>query len=142
MHTAGTIFDSEEALQNIYLTAEVMKEHFARISGQHTYYLLPPFRPSTEEQEGFMAESASVLQVSSIWLRELAIDNMSNWSLINQLTTELTLNTMAHRQDDLITFSNCMGTLYLLSSTDDLIGKIRGLAGVRKLMNLLPRQFP
>ena len=67
-----------------------------------------------------MAESASFLQTGSSWLRELTIDNMSNWSLINQLTTELTLNIMAHRQDDPITLGNCMSTLCLLSSTNEI----------------------
>jgi len=76
MHTAGAIFDPEETLQPIHLTAEVMKRHFGRISDQHTYHSL----------EGIMTESASFLQTGSSWLRELTIDNMSNWSLINQLT--------------------------------------------------------
>ena len=35
-----------------------------------------------------------------------------------------------------------MGTLYLLSSTDEMGGKIRGLGGVETIMNLLPGQFP
>jgi len=72
----------------------------------------------------------------------MAIDSMSNWSLINQLTTELILVTIAHRQDDPITFSICMGTLYLLSSTGEVGGKIRGLGGVETIMSLLPRQLP
>jgi len=131
MHTAGTIFDPEETLQLIHLTAEVMKRHFGRISGQHTYH----------SSEGIMAESASFLQTGSSWLRELTIDNMSNWSLINQLTTELTLNTKTHRQDDPITLGNCMNTLCLLSSTDEIGGKIRGLGGVETIIKLLPRQF-
>jgi len=80
----------------IHLTAEVMKRHFGRISDQHTYH----------SPEGIRAESAT----GSSWLRELTIDNMSNWSLINQLTTELTSNILAHRQDDPITLGNCMTT--------------------------------
>jgi len=48
---------------------------------------------------------------------------------------------MAHRQDDPITLGNCMHTLCLLSSTDEIGGKIRGLGGVGKIIKLLPRQF-
>jgi len=131
MHTAGTIFNPDETVQLIHLTAEVMQRHLGQISIQHTY------RPS----EGIMAESASFLQTGSSWLRELTIDNMSNWSLISQLTTELLLNIMAHRQDDPITLGNCMHTLCLLSSTEETGGKIRGIGGDGKIMKLLPRQF-
>jgi len=140
MHIAGTIFDSEEALKLIHLTAEVMKEYISRLSSLQL--TSPSPRSRTEEHAGLMAEHASFLQVGSIWLREMAIDSMSNWSLLHQLTTELILVTMAHRQDDPITFSNCMDTLYLLSSTGEVGGKIRGLGGVDTIMSLLPRQFP
>jgi hypothetical protein len=88
-----------------------------------------------------MAESSSFLQTGSSWLRKMTIDNMSNWSLINQLTTELIVNTMAHKQDDSITFGNCMHTLCLLSSIEEIGSKIRGLGGAEKIMKLLPRQF-
>jgi len=131
MHIAGTIFNPDETLQLIHLKAEVMQRHFGRISDQHTYH-------SSEE---IMADSASFLQTGSSWLRELTIDNMSNWSLINQLTTELTLNIMTHRQDHPITLGNCINTLCLLSSTDEIGGKIRGLGGVETIIKLLPRQF-
>jgi len=67
---------------------------------------------------------------------------MLNWSRISQLTTELILNTITHRQDDPITFGNSMHTLCLLSSTEETSGKIRGLGGAEKIMKLLPRQFP
>ena len=66
---------------------------------------------------------------------------MSNWSLINQLTTELNLNIMAHRQDDPITLGNYMNTLCFLRSTDEIGGKIRRLGGVETIIKLLPRQF-
>jgi len=72
----------------------------------------------------------------------MAIDNMSNWSLLNKLITELILATMALRQDDPITSSDCMGTLYLLSAAVEYCGKIRGLGRAEKRMSLLPRQFP
>jgi len=131
MHTAGTIFNPEETLQLIHLTAEVTQRHFRQISVQHAYH------PS----EGIIEESASFLQTGSSWLRELTIDNVCNWSLINQLTTELILNVMAHRQDDPITLGNCICILCLLSLTDEFGGKIRGLGGVEKIIKLLPRQF-
>jgi hypothetical protein len=109
MHIAGTTFDSEEALQSMQLTAEVMKEHFPQLSRLQLTSPLP--RSRTEEQAGLMAEHASFLQVGSIWILEMAIDSMSNWSLLNKLTTELILVTMVLRKDDPITSSNCMGTL-------------------------------
>jgi len=49
---------------------------------------------------------------------------------------------MAHRQDDPITFGNCIHILCLLSSTEETGGKIRGLGGAGKIMKLLPGQFP
>jgi len=128
MHTAGTIFNPDETFQLIHLTAEVMQRHFGQISIQHTCH------PS----EGIREESANFLQTGSSWLRELTIDNVSNWSLINPLTTELILNLMAHSQDDPIALENCMHILCLLSWTDEIGGKIRGLGGVIKL---LQRQF-
>jgi len=49
---------------------------------------------------------------------------------------------MAHRQDDPITFGNCIHTLCLSSSTEATGGKIQGLGGAENFMKLLPRQFP
>jgi len=48
---------------------------------------------------------------------------------------------MAHRQDDPITLGNCMHTLCLLSSTEEIGGKTRGFGGAEKIIKLLPRQF-
>ena len=132
LHIAGASFNPVETALLIQLTAEVMQRHFAQSSLHYTCCL-------TGKN---IADSASFLQTGSNWLRELAIDNMSNWSLISQLTTELILNTMAHRQDDPITFGKCMHTLCLLSSTEETGGKIRGLGDAEKNMKLLPRQFP
>jgi len=73
MHTASTIFNPNETFQLIHLTAEVMQRLLGKISIQYTYH------PS----EGIMADSASFLQTGSSWLRELTIDNLSNWSLVN-----------------------------------------------------------
>jgi len=66
---------------------------------------------------------------------------MSNWSLLKKMTTELILETMVLMQDDLITCSNCMGTLYMLSSVEGICGKMRGLRGEETILNLLSRQF-
>ena len=131
MHTAGTIFRPEETLHLIHLTAEVMQIHFRQISAQHAY------QPS----EASIETSASFLQTGSSWLRELTMDNVCNWSLIDQLTTDLILNVMAHRQDDPFTLGNCIHILCLLSSTDEFGGKLRGLGGVGKIIKILPRQF-
>jgi len=119
MHTAGVIFNPEETLQLIYLTAEVMQRHFRQISAHHAHH------PSEE----IIEESVNFLKIGSRWLRERTIDNVCNWSLINQLTTELILNVIAHRQDDPLTLGNCIHILCLLSSTDEFGGKIRGLGG-------------
>ena len=72
----------------------------------------------------------------------MTIDNVCNWSLINQLTTELILNVVIHRQDDPTTLGNRVHILCLLSSTNEFGRKIRGLEGVKKIIKLLPRQFP
>ena len=131
MHTTGTIFNTDETLQLIHLAAEVVQRHVGQHSIQHTHHSL----------EGISEESASFIRIGSSWLRELTIDNMSNWSLINQLTTEIILSVMTLRQDDPITLGNCMHILCLLSSTDEFGGKIRGLGEVGKIIKLLPRQF-
>ena len=132
LHIAGASFNPVETALLIQLTAEVMQRHFAQSSLHYTCCL-------TGKN---IADSASFLQTGSNWLRELAIDNMSTWSRISQLTTELILNTMAHRQDDPITFGNCIHILCLLRSTEETGGKIRGLGGAEKIMKLFPRQFP
>ena len=83
-----------------------------------------------------MEMKACFLQTSSAWLRDLTTDNMSNWSRISLLTTEIILNTMAHRQDDPITYGNCIHVLCLLSSDERTGSRIRDLGGRDKIMNL------
>jgi len=117
-----------------------MKGHFARLT--RLRYMSPLQMLKKEERAGPMAEHRSFLQTGSLWLRELAIESMSNWNLLNKLTTELILETMVLMQDDPVTCSNCMCTLYLLSSEENICGNIRGLGGVEKVLDLLPRQFP
>ena len=122
MHSAGASFNPVESAQLTQLAAEVMS-HCA----QSSYHDLE--------------ERARFLQTGSTWLRDLAIDNMSNWSRISLLTTETILNTMAHRQDDPTTFGNCIHNLCLLSSTEETGCRIRDLGGVDKIMNFLPNFF-
>jgi len=105
MHSAGASLNPVESAQLIQLAAEVMR-HCA----QSSYHDLE--------------ERARFLQTGSTWLRELAMDNMSNWSRISLLTTEIILNTMAHRQDDPTTFGNCIHILCLLSLTEETGGRI------------------
>ena len=76
MHSAGASFNPVESARLIQLTVEVMR-HCAQ-SSRHD-----------------IVERAGFLQTGSSWIRVLAIDNMSNWSRISLLTTELILNTMA-----------------------------------------------
>jgi len=52
-------------------------------------------------------------------------------------------NTMAHRQDNPITFGNCIHTLCsVLNSTKETGGKIRGLGGAGKIMKLSTQTIP
>ena len=84
----------------------------------------------------------SFLRTESHWIKDLAINEMSNLSRIGLLFTELLLKTLTHMQDEPITVGNCIHTLCLLSSTAETGGKIRNLKGVDIIMKLLPRQFP
>jgi len=89
-----------------------------------------------------MEMKASFLQTGSTWLRDLAINNMSNWSRMSLLTTEIILNTMAFTQDDPITYGNCIHVLSLLSSDERTGSRIRDLGGMDEIMDFLPKQFP
>ena len=81
LHTAGASFNTVETARLIQLTAEVIRRHYAQSS-------LHPICRLTRKN---IADSTSFLQTGSDWIRELVIDNMSNWSHISQLTTELIL---------------------------------------------------
>jgi len=121
LHSAGASFNPMETACLIQLTAEVM--------GHCTH-------SSYHDSQ----ERARFIQTGSTWLRVLAIDNMSNWSRISILTTELILNTMAQSQDDPTTYGNCIRTLCLLSSNAENGDRVRDLVGVDKIMNLLPKE--
>jgi len=114
MHSAGESLNPGESAQLTQLAAEVMS-HYVQSSSHDQHEL---------------EERARFLQTGSTWLRDLAIDNMSNWSRISLLATEIILNTMAHRQDDPITYGNCIHVLCLLSSTERTGSRIRDLGGV------------
>ena len=125
MHSAGESLNPVESAQLIQLAAEVMS-HYVQSSSHDQHEL---------------EERARFLQTGSTWLRDLAIDNMSIWSRISLLATEIILNTMAHRQDDPLTYGNCIHVLCLLSSTERTGSRIRDLGGVDKIMNFLQKQF-
>jgi len=66
---------------------------------------------------------------------------MSNLSCIGLLCTELLLRILTHMRDEPITAGHCIHTLCLLSSSTETGGRIRDLAGVDIIMELLPHQF-
>ena len=68
MYTAGTlhVYDNEEVIQTIQLTAEVMKGHFARLV--HLRHMSPLQMLKKEERACPMAEHRSFLQTGSPWL--------------------------------------------------------------------------
>jgi len=72
-HSAGESFNPVESTQLTQLAAEVMS-HYA----QNSYH-----------DQHDLEERARFLQTGSTWLRDLAIDNMSNWSRISLLATEI-----------------------------------------------------
>jgi len=85
---------------------------------------------------------ASFLQTGSAWLRDLAVNNMSNWSRISLLSTDIILNTIAFTQDDPITYGNCIHVLCLLSSEERTGRMIRDQEGMDEIVDYLPKQFP
>ena len=126
MHAAGESLNPGESAQLTQLTTEGMS-YYVNCSVQ-------------DHQEREM--KASFLQTGSTWLRDLAINNMSNWSRISLLTTDIILNTMAFTQDNPITQGNCIHVLCLLSSDERTRSKIRDLGGIDEIMDFLPKQFP
>ena len=84
----------------------------------------------------------SFLQTGSAWLRDLAVNNMSNWSRISLLSTDIILNTMAFSQDDPITYGNCIHVLCLLCSEEKTSRMIREDEGIDEIIDYLPKQFP
>jgi len=108
-----------------------MQRHFRQVSTQRAHH-----------PEASKTKSVSFLQTGSSWLKEITIDSICNWSLINQLITELIMNIVTHIQEDPTTLGNCIHILGLLSSTDEFGRKIRRLGGVGQIIKMLPRQFP
>jgi hypothetical protein len=81
----------------------------------------------------------SFLQTGSAWLRDLAVNNMSNWSYIGIDTIR---NTMAFSRDDPITYGNCVHVLCLLCSEEKTSRMIREDKGIDEIIDYLPIQFP
>jgi len=131
LHAAGGIYSPDETARLLLLTYEVMHAHVPHSSLSHVCRL-------TGKE---IIARDSFLLTGSHWITELAINEMSNWSRISLLCTELLLKTLTHMQDEPIAFGNCMHTLCLLSSSAETGGKIRDLKGVDIIMKLLPRQF-
>jgi len=126
MHAAGESLNPGESAQLTQLTTEVM-----------SYYVNCSVHDHQEREM-----KASFLQTGSTWLRDLAINNMRNWSRISLLTTDIILNTTAFTQDNPITQGNCIHVLCLLSSDERTCSKIRDLGGMDEIMDFLPKQFP
>jgi len=132
LHAAGANYSPVESARLLLLMEAV-------IQGNLPYNPFLFLCRLTEKQKTYRE---SFLPTGSAWIRELAINEISNWSRISHLCTELLLKTLTHMQDDPITFGNCIHTLCLLSSTAETGGKIRDLEGADIILKLLPRQFP
>jgi len=123
MLTVGEGLNPGESAQLTQLTTEVMS-HYADWSVH-------------DHQEG--ERRVSFLQTGSAWLRDLAVNNMSNWSCIG---TDTIRNTMAFSQDDPITYGNCVHVLCLLCSEEKTSRMIREDEGIDEIIDYLPEQFP
>ena len=132
LHAAGGNYSPDETARLLLLTYEVMHAHCPHSSPAHVCRLTGQQRTARD----------SFLRTGSHWIRDLAINEMSNLSHIGLLCTELLLKTLTHMQDEPITAGNCIHTLCLLSSTAETAGKIRDLTGGDIIMKLLPQQFP
>jgi len=132
LHAAGANYGLIESARLLLLTEAV-------IHGNLPYNPFPFLCRLTDKQKIYRE---SFVPTGSAWIKELAINEVSNWSRISHLCTELLLLTLTHMQDDPIIFGNCIHTLCLLSSTTETGGKIRDLEGTDVILKLLPRQFP
>ena len=131
LHVAGGDYGPDETARFIVLTFEVMHAHCPHSSPSHVYHLTRLQRTARD----------SFLRTGSHWIRDFAIIDMSNLSRIGLLCTELLLRILTHMRDEPITAGHCIHTLCLLSSTAEIGGRIRDLAGVDIIMKLLPHQF-
>ena len=108
MLTAGEELNPGESAQLTQLSTEVMT-HYADCSVH-------------DHQEGERRDS--FIQTGSAWLRDLAVNNMSNWSCIG---TDTIRNAMAFSYDDPITYGNCVHVLCLLCSEEKTSQSVRAL---------------
>jgi len=132
LHVAGANYSPIESARLLLLTEAV-------IHGNLPYNPFPFLCRLTDKQKTYR-ESFS--PTGSAWIKELAMNEISNWSRISHLCTELLLQTLTHMQDDPIIFGNCIHTLCLLSSIAETGGRIRDLEGTDVILKLFPRQFP
>ena len=123
MLTAGEALNAGEAAQLTQLITAVMT-HYADWS-------------ANDHQEG--ERRVSFLQTGSTWLRDLAVNNTSNWRCID---TDNIRNTMAFSRDDPITYGNCVHVLCLLCSEEKTSRMIWENTGIDEIIDYLPIQFP
>jgi len=123
MLTAGEALNPGESAQLTQLTTEVM-----------TYYAN---RSVQDHQESERRDS--FIQTGSAWLRDLAVNNMRNWSGIS---TDTIRNALAFSFDDSITYGNCVHVLCLLCSEGKTSRIIREDNGIDEIIDYLPAQFP
>jgi len=131
LHVAGGDYGPDETARFLLLTYEVIHAHCPHSSPSHVCHLTGQQRTARD----------SFLRTGSHWIRDFAINDMSNLSHIGLLCAELLLRILTHMRDEPITAGHCIHTLCLLSSTAETGGRIRHLAGVGIIMKLLPQQF-
>jgi hypothetical protein len=115
MLTAGEALNPGESAQLTQLTTEVM-----------TYYAN---RSVKDHQESERRDS--FIQTGSAWLRDLAVNNMRNWSGIS---TDTIRNALAFSFDDSIAYGNCVHVLCLLCSEGKTSRIIREDNGIDELL--------
>jgi len=131
LHVAGGDYGPEETARFLALTSDVLHAYCPHSSPSHVCRLTGPQR----------TERDSFLRTGCHWIRDLAIIDMSNLNCIGLLCTELLLRILTHMRDEPITAGHCIHTLCLLSSSTETGDRIRDLAGVDTIMELLPLQF-
>jgi len=124
MLTAGEAFNQGESAQLTQLTTEVMTHYADRLVKDH--------------QEGERRDS--FIRTGSTWLRDLAVNNTSNWSRIG---TDTVRNAMAFSyDDDPITYGNCVHVLCLLCSDEKTSQRMREDEGIDEMIDYLLEQSP
>jgi len=123
MLTAGEALNPGESALLIQLATEVMT-HYADLSAQDHLK---------------SGRGDSFIRTGSAWLRDLAVNNMRNWSGIS---TDTIRRAMAFSFDDPINYGNCIHVLCLLCSEGKTNRIIREDNGIDEISDYLPTQFP